>query len=146
MSAHDYFSRDGVRGGSFYENLSMVCDALGAQGSWLSIVEALDGIHPMLMMGDAPRYRRIRGWSAVAPWRLHPGAYEEQLIIKARIKLKPWNLQAACRALEYLAASMADQAGGASMCLLVNTRGWLVETLLDAGYETDAQRIKSRRS
>jgi tetratricopeptide (TPR) repeat protein len=146
LRAHDYFGHDGTtKGRNFFENLSILCDALGAQRSWLGIAEALDGIAWSLMMGDAPYYRRVRGWSAVAQWRLYGEAYEERLIVKAKMKPKPWTLKAARRALEYLAAGMAKTAGGASMSLLVDMRGWLVETLLDAGHETDALRIQGQR-
>jgi tetratricopeptide (TPR) repeat protein len=145
LSAHDYFNRDGgARGSSFYENLGILCDALGAQQNWLGITEALGGIAWPLIMGDAPHYERVRGWATVASWRLYGKAYEEQLITKAKLKLKPWTSKAARHALEHLAAGMEETTAGASMRLLVDTRGWLIETLLDAGHKEDALRIKAK--
>jgi tetratricopeptide (TPR) repeat protein len=113
-----------------------LCEAYGRQGDWAGIVELFNTLPPVVSCGDeAHRSWRLRGWCAVARWRLSGDAYARALLAEADLELRPQWIEATAAALEHLAAAMTDPAAGASPNWVFKVRAWLVEAVTEAGRE-----------
>lgn len=111
-----------------------LCEIYGRQGDWAGIVELFNALPSVVSYGDeAHRSWRLRGWCAAARWRLAGEHYVRALLVEAELESCSQWVEATSVALEHLAASMIDQAAGASRKWVFDLRAWLVEVVAEAG-------------
>jgi tetratricopeptide (TPR) repeat protein len=112
-----------------------LCEVYGREGDWAGVVDVFDALPwSVTSYGDeSPGSWRIRGWCAAARWRLFGEEYAQALLAEAELEPKSEWIEATGKALEHLAASMADPVAGASSNWVFKVRLWLVEAVREAG-------------
>jgi tetratricopeptide (TPR) repeat protein len=116
-----------------------LCETYGMQGDWAGVVELFEALPSAVAYGDERHNSwRLRGWCAAARWRLAGKEYACALLTEAGLDPRSQWAEATSAALEHLAASMTDQAAGASRKWAFDLRAWLVEAVEEAGYGEQA--------